>query len=186
MIGKMKTIAISAVALDGTIGVGNEIPWNVPEDFKHYKKLTQNNKIIIGDKTFVNLPAKAKENRHYFVLSQDGEYINNFINGGILSTKSFQNVYSSIDELFDTLSTNKNYENDIVYVAGGAMIYDTLIDYCDEAVITWINKTYENGDKKFPIDKLFADFEVIIDSDWQMSKSNIQYKIVYYRRSNGS
>ena len=60
------------------------------------------------------------------------------------------------------------------------MVYDTLIDFCDEAIITWVNKYIPNGNKRFPIDKLFTNFEACDEQDWQFSQSGEQYKITRY------
>ena len=62
------------------------------------------------------------------------------------------------------------------------MVYNSLIDYCDECIITWVNKIIPNGNKRFPIDKLFANFEVYSDQDWLTSKSGEQYKITFYTK----
>lgn len=64
------------------------------------------------------------------------------------------------------------------------MVYESLIDYCDEAIITWVNKEIPNGNKKFPITNLFTNFEIILeDQDWQMSKTGTEYRIVHYKRT---
>ena len=70
-----------------------------------------------------------------------------------------------------------------VFVAGGAMVYDSLIDRCDECIITWVNKFVPNGNKLFPIDKLFTNFERInYSEDLLTSNNGTEYKIVYYKR----
>jgi dihydrofolate reductase len=62
------------------------------------------------------------------------------------------------------------------------MIYDSLIDYCDEAYITWVDINVPNGNKMFPIVKLLTTFEVETDADWQLSKTGMKYRIVKYRK----
>jgi dihydrofolate reductase len=168
----VKLIAISAVSLDGFIGVDNEIPWHISEDFKHFKETTMGNLLIVGYNTFLTLPPKALEGREYIVLNSDRPIVK--IKEHIYQFRTTENIISILrDELICV---------DKVYVIGGAMIYDTFIDYCDEAIITWVNKKIPNGNKKFPIDKLFANFDATNDQDWQMSKSGIEYKIIYYKK----
>lgn len=168
----MKLIIIAAVSLDGVIGVDNTIPWRIPEDFKHFRKTTMGNMLLVGYNTFLTLPPKAFEGRSYLVLN-DGNPIND----------SHNNVYQfrSLDTIFSLLNSELSTVEK-VYVAGGAMVYDTLIDYCDEAIITWVDKLIPNGNKKFPISKLFTNFEEISDEGWQRSKTEIRYKIVCYRK----
>jgi len=171
----MKLIIIAAVALDGTIGIGNDIPWHIPEDFKHFKETTMGNMLLVGATTFQTLPPKAYVGRKFIILNQD-EFLD------LKGTKYHQ--FKNLNVVLDLLKNGKNNFNK-VYVIGGAAIYDLMIDYCDEAIITWVNKTYLNGDKKFPINKLFTNFTVENDCEWMKSKNNYEYKIMKYLR-NGS
>ncbi len=179
----MKIKIIAAVSIDGAIGNGDELLWNVPEDLKHYKELTTGQKLIMGFNTFRTLPSVAKENRTHFVLKQQEDPDDyQFIDGGVLSTNKFQFLYRDANKLLKELRSNKNYKDDNIYVVGGSQVYNTLIDKCDEAIITWINKLYPEADKRFPMDKLFNDFMIFYDSDWRKSVSGIKYKITNYKR----
>jgi len=172
----MKFIAIAAVSVDGVIGIGDQIPWRIPEDFKHFRETTIGHLLLVGVNTFKTLPPKAHENREFIILN-DGERLD--LNG----VSYYQ--FSNLDTVLHLLS-NEKIDIDNVFVIGGASVYDQLIDYCDDAIITWVNETYPEGDKKFPISKLFANFDVYSDQDWQKSKTGLLYKVTYYRRSNGS
>jgi len=167
-----KLISIAAVSLDGVIGIDNEIPWRIPEDFKHFRNTTIGNMLIVGYNTYLSLPPKAFEGRDYIVL-----------NGGNSFKHDIPNIYqfSTLNIVLDLINGD-NIKPEKIFVAGGAMVYDALIDYCDEAIITWVNKSYPNGNKMFPIDKLFANFEVYDDQDWQRSVTGILYKITKYKK----
>ena len=168
----LKLIAISAVSIDGFIGIDNEIPWNIPEDFIHYKNSTMDNVVIVGKNTFLTLPKKAIRYRKSLVLN-GGFYFENK-NPDVFQFAKFSNL-----ELF-ICNHPELFLNKKIFVAGGAMVYDTLIDFCDEAIITWVNKYIPNGNKRFPIDKLFTNFEACDEQDWQFSQSGEQYKITRY------
>jgi len=172
----MKLIAIAAVSLDGVIGVGDEIPWRIPEDFKHFRDTTMGHVLLVGRATYLTLPKKAHEGREYIVLN-GGERIPD------LDTNHFQ--FSRIDTVLHLLN-HKNTTIDKVFVIGGASIYTQLLDYCDEAIITWVDKFVPEGDKRFPIMKLLEEFSCVNSADWQMSKTGVQYKIRYYERRYGS
>jgi len=173
----MKLVIIAAVSVDGVIGIGDDIPWYIPEDFKHFKKTTMGNMLLVGATTFKTLPKKAHEGREFIILNSGQRFKN-------LETLQYYQ-FSKLDTVLSLLG-HDNVSLDNVFVIGGASIYDGLIDYCDEAIITWVNETYPNGDKRFPIDKLFANFDEYSDQDWQKSKSGLSYKITYYKRSDGS
>jgi len=170
---KLKLIAISAVSVDGVIGIDNNIPWYIPEDFIHFRNITINNVVIVGYNTYLTLPPKALDVRKYLVLNGGNHFENK--NHNIAQFSNFDTLKSFIEYHQDELFLNKKF-----FVAGGAMVYDSLIDFCDEAIITWVNKYIPNGNKRFPIDKLFANFEACDEQDWQFSKSGEQYKITRY------
>ena len=167
-----KLIIIAAVSVDGVIGIDNEIPWRIPEDFKHFRNTTMGQMLLVGYNTYKLLPAKAFEGREYIVIT-----------GGNPIEDVSPDIYHfrDLDMAFSVLD-GPNCDVEKVFVAGGEMVYNSLIDYCDECIITWVNKTIPNGNKRFPIVKLFANFEVYSDQDWQTSKSGLQYKITFYRR----
>jgi dihydrofolate reductase len=168
----VKFIIIAAVSVDGVIGIGNEIPWRIPEDFKHFRNTTMGNMLLIGYNTYKTLPAKAFEGREYIVLT-----------GGNPIEDVSPDIYHfrKLDTILDLLADNKtNIEK--IFIAGGAMVYESLIDYCDEAIITWVDKLIPNGDKKFPIVKLITNFEIYNEQEWQTSKTGERYKVVYYRK----
>lgn len=169
-----KLIVIAAVSIDGVIGIDNEIPWRIPEDFKHFRNITMGNTLLVGYNTYLSLPPKAFEGRDYIVLN-GGNSFNHDDKSNIQQFKDFNTVYELL------MNDESNIEK--VFIAGGAMIYDTLIDYCDEAIITWVNKIIPNGNKKFPIDKLFANFEVYDDQDWQRSTTGLLYKVTKYKNN---
>jgi dihydrofolate reductase len=172
MLYNKKLIAIAAVSTDGTIGVDNEIPWRIPEDFKHFRNTTINNTLLVGYVTYLTLPKKAFENRNYIILNKDQENDLIIENNGDYKLY-FCNDISILEKLTDI--------NEI-YVAGGSSIYQFLIDYCDEAIITWVYKEFPNGNRKFPIEKIFSNFDSIRETDIQRSISNISYKIIYYKK----
>lgn len=51
---------IFARAANGVIGNNNTMPWHLPEDMAHFKRLTQGWPVIMGRKTWDSLPAKFR------------------------------------------------------------------------------------------------------------------------------
>ena len=168
-----KLIIIAAVSVDGVIGIDDKMPWRIPEDFKHFRETTMGNMLLVGYTTYKTLPEKAFEGREYIVLNGSHP----------IEPRAESYQFRHLDTILNTLNSPNN-DVDKIFVAGGAMVYDTLIDYCDECIITWVNNLYPEGNKRFPIDKLFANFAVYHENGWQNSKNNYLYKITYYRKNN--
>ena len=55
---------VAAVAANGIIGANGELPWRLPEDLAHFKRLTLGHPIIMGRRTWESLrrPLPGREN----------------------------------------------------------------------------------------------------------------------------
>jgi dihydrofolate reductase len=126
--------------------------------------------LICGSKTFKSLPSKAHEGRRFCILTTNPD-------DGLDVDKYFH--FPDIREMFEVIKDT----DETIYVIGGESVYEQLIDHCDEAIITWVNKMYLEGDKKFPINKLFTNFEIMNDSSWEKSVSGLSFKKTHYIKS---
>ena len=61
---------IAAVSNDGIIGVNGKIPWDIPEDMKHFKNITSQNTVIMGRKTFESIGYPLPNRINIVVSSQ--------------------------------------------------------------------------------------------------------------------
>jgi len=61
---------VVAVAENGVIGRDGALPWRLPEDLKHFRRLTLGNTVLMGRKTFESL-GKPLEGRANWVLTRD-------------------------------------------------------------------------------------------------------------------
>ena len=59
-----KVYLIAAVAANGVIGKDGGLPWHLPEDLKHFKRLTLGHPVIMGRRTWESLgkPLPGREN----------------------------------------------------------------------------------------------------------------------------
>lgn len=117
------------VAVDKKWGIGknNDLLFRLPADMWHFKEHTLGKTIVMGHNTLKSFPGgKPLKNRVNIVLGaqKDAAAENGYI------------AAASLDELFEIL---KGYNTDDVYVAGGAMVYKTLLPYCTNAVITKVD-----------------------------------------------
>ena len=56
----MKINMIFARSANGVIGLNGAMPWHLPEDLAHFKKLTLGSPVIMGRKTWDSLPVKFR------------------------------------------------------------------------------------------------------------------------------
>ena len=63
---------IAAVAANGVIGNGNAIPWRLPSDFAHFKRMTVGKPLIMGRKTFESIGRPLPGRTNIVVTRQAG------------------------------------------------------------------------------------------------------------------
>ena len=131
----LKTI-IAAVSQNGVIGSKNGIPWNYPEDWKHFRKTTKGYPIITGRKTYESFQVQPLPGRLNIILSNDTNYQ---APDGVL-------VFDSINFAFKRAEKEGKGK---VFILGGSQIYNQTIAVCDEMILTHIPKKVD-GDTFFP------------------------------------
>lgn len=116
------------VAVDNKWGIGknNGLLFDLKLDMKHFVEHTKGKVVVMGANTLRSLPnGMPLKNRTNIVLNPDGDIFDAIDKGYILAT--------SLDELLEQIHVQQDNE---VYVIGGAMMYHTLLPYCDTAYIT--------------------------------------------------
>ncbi len=122
---------IVAVAENRVIGRDNQLIWHISEDLKRFKRLTENNTVVMGRKTYLSLPFRPLKNRRNIVISNTVKEIE-----GV-------EVVSSIDEALSLC------RGDEVFIIGGASIYEQTLGLVDRIYLTVVCKSFE-GDVYFP------------------------------------
>ena len=115
------------VAVDKNWGIGkrNGLLFELPEDMKYFRAKTLEKVVCMGYNTLLSFPGgKPLKNRVNIVLAPADKEPDGCI------------VVHTLDELFKTL---ENYDDNDVFVIGGAMFYRTMYPYCDEAYITKVD-----------------------------------------------
>lgn len=121
------------------IGKKNGLMFSIPADMKFFRETTTGNVVVMGSNTLKSFPGgKPLKNRTNIVLYPDGE------------ERDDCKIVKSLDGLFAEI---KKYDPEKVFVIGGAMMYKTLLPYCDEVLVTKVDAVggadafFENLDK---------------------------------------
>ena len=69
-----QTTLIAARAENGVIGIGNKMPWHLPEDFAFFKAYTLGKPVVMGRKTWESLPKKPLPGRRNIVVTRQADY----------------------------------------------------------------------------------------------------------------
>jgi len=123
---------VAAVARNGVIGAKGRLPWRLPEDLKHFRKITLGHPVIMGRRTWDSL-GKPLPGRENVVISRK----TGFEAPGASAAASLEAALA--------LCAGEP----VVFVIGGAEIYAAALPLADGLVLTEIDRDYE-GDAHFP------------------------------------
>lgn len=125
------------VAHDEHFAIGNEnwMPWNLPEDLKHFRKVTLHQNIVMGRTTFEAMK-KPLPNRHTFVVTRNKEF-------------HFEHENVRVAHDLDALIQEYKQKEEVLFICGGAKIYTQALPYVDEMWISLVHGTHK-ADTYFP------------------------------------
>lgn len=149
------------------IGKNNELMFSIPLDMKFFRETTINKVVVMGNNTLKSFPnAKPLKNRVNIVLSRSENSRDDCV------------MVKSLNELFCEL---KKYNDDDVYVIGGASIYKMLLPYCTEVLVTKVDAVggadtfFENLDNN-------EDFRLVYQSE-PMETNGYTIKFTTYKNT---
>lgn len=127
---------IFARAANGVIGKDNSMPWHLPEDLAHFKRLTQACPVIMGRKTWDSLPPRFRPlpGRSNIVITRQMDWQA----AGAARAGSLPEALQLSGDVAE------------VWVIGGAEIYRQAEPLAARAEVTEIAQDFE-GDAHAPI-----------------------------------
>ena len=148
------------------IGKDNDLLWNIPDDMKHFKRITEGSAVIMGRRTWDSIPEKFRPlpGRKNIVLSR---HLSKAGDGAI--------TCCNLDLALDAAGPE-----DSTFIIGGSAVYTEALqrNLVDTMYITLVNQVVD-GDAYFPrFDK----------SQWnelflgQGEHKQWSYRFMHYRR----
>jgi dihydrofolate reductase len=159
-------VIIAAVGAENrVIGKGQELPWHIPEDLKHFKSLTSGWPCLMGKRTFDS------------VLHQLGKPLPGRRNLVLTRSKTWPEwpsveVYPSVDEALVAAS-----EVERIFITGGATLYAEFLSRADRLELTEVY-----GDHKG--DVFFPEYRHLIGTEYEETSRDERdgYDFVTYER----
>ncbi len=122
---------ILATGLNGELGKNNQLLMHIPEDLKHFKKVTEGKIVVMGRKTAESLP--------------NGKPLPNRVNI-VMTRKPYKNGCEGFLRCDDYKKVLKIAETEDVFIIGGSEIYKLFEDYVEEVYWTIIHKEFLDAD----------------------------------------
>ncbi len=124
---------IAAMAENRVIGINGQLPWRLPDEMKHFVRLTTGHTLIMGRKTFESIGSKPLPNRRNIILSSNPNLANDNVEIAPYLTKAF-NLLKPGEEAF---------------LCGGEQVYKDGMFFADNLYLTIVHAEI-HGDAYFP------------------------------------
>ena len=160
----MSTLTI-VVAIDekNGIGIDNKLPWHLPEDLAHFKRVTMGHPMIMGRKTF-NSIGRPLPNRRNIVVTRNPEWKHE----GVETASSLQEAIAMTGGV-------------AACVIGGSQIFTEALPLTDRLIVTEIARTFA-CDTFFPaIDK--SQWKEVAREQHHSESNGFDYAYVTYQRT---
>ena len=151
----VKFIAICALGLNREIGLNGKLPWDIPDEYSHYKKTVSGQHVLIGRKNF-ELNKGDFPDSFPIVLSRNPE----FEAAGAV-------VLTSMKEVVEYATENKI---EVIYVIGGASVYELTLPYLSEFLCSVVD--YEGAADTY--------FPHYMSYEWEVRSSDVHDKWTLY------
>jgi len=115
------------VAIDAQRGIGidNQLPWHLPEDLAHFKRVTLGRPIIMGRKTFdsIGRPLPGRQN---IVVTRNADWRHEGVD--------------AVTSLEDAIALVQGEEASII---GGAQIFTAALEKAERMIVTEIAHSFD-------------------------------------------
>jgi dihydrofolate reductase len=123
---------VAAVAANGVIGRDGKLPWHLPEDLRHFKRITLGHPVIMGRRTWESLP-HALPGRENIVVTR---------------TPGYEAAGAAVASSLETAIALCAGEP-VAFVIGGSRLFAESLPLAAGLVMTELRRDYE-GDTWFP------------------------------------
>lgn len=134
---------IAAMAQNRVIGLDNDMPWHMPADLQHFKKLTTGKTVLMGRKTYDSI-GRALPHRRNLVVSRQPAPV-----------QTDAEWFGSLEAALAATSADEE-----VMVMGGAEIYRQCLPKAQRLYLTEIDAEL-TGDTWFPDYHAVANWQLI-------------------------
>jgi len=158
---KQITLVVAMDAQRG-IGVDNQLPWHLPEDLAHFKRVTLERPIIMGRKTFDSIGRPLPKRRN-IVVTRNRDWSHEGVE-----------VAGSLEEAIALAGDGPSS------IIGGAQIFNEALPLADRMIVTHIDAVYR-------CDTFFPEIDPAV---WRVSareehasSEGVAYAFVTYERN---
>jgi dihydrofolate reductase len=129
----MSLVLVAAVADNGVIGADGGIPWRLPEDLAHFKRVTAGHVLVMGRATYDSI-GRPLPGRPNIVITRNPDW-----------SAAGVEVAHSLEEALELARAH----GEDVAVVGGSRVYAAALERADVQVLTEVHLA-PDGDTHYP------------------------------------
>jgi dihydrofolate reductase len=138
---KVPLAIVAAIAENGVIGDGRGLPWHLPSDLKHFRRITMGKPLLVGRKTFESI-GRALPGREIIVATRDRAF-DPSRGGGRAKAIHVVHELDAALALAQTRARAMGAEE--VILAGGGNLYESLIGRAERMHLTFVDIAPRGG-----------------------------------------
>ncbi|MGE8540858.1 MAG: dihydrofolate reductase [Acinetobacter sp.] len=135
----LEVVHVVAMDQQRCIGKGNDLPWHISADLKHFKEITQGGVVVMGRKTLESM-GRILPKRVNWVITRDASW-------SYEGAKIAHSIEDALNQAAaDVLASEKPNS---IFIIGGGEIFKQTIDIADRLELTHVELDVQ-GDAHYP------------------------------------
>lgn len=165
----LEVVHVVAMDQQRCIGKGNDLPWHISADLKHFKAITQGGVVIMGRKTLESM-GRTLPKRVNWVITRDTSW-------AFEGTKVAYSIEEALAQAVADVQVSEKPNS--IFIIGGGEIFKQTIDIADRLELTHVELDVQ-GDAHYPA--IPAIFKKVASEQHIDDKTGIAFEFATYQK----
>jgi len=165
----LEVVHVVAMDQQRCIGKGNDLPWHISADLKHFKEITQGGVVVMGRKTLESM-GRTLPKRVNWVITRDPDW-------AFAGTKVAYSIEDALSQAVTDVKASEKPET--IFIIGGGEIFKQTMNITDRLELTHVELDVQ-GDAYYP--EIPAEFKKVAAEQHIDDKTGIAFEFATYRK----
>ena len=165
----LEVVHVVAMDQQRCIGKGNDLPWHISADLKHFKEITQGGVVLMGRKTLESM-GRTLPKRVNWVITRDLDW--NFA-----GTKVAHSLEEALTQAVADVKASEKPAT--LFIIGGGEIFKQTLSIADRLELTHVALDVQ-GDAHYP--EIPQEFKKVASESHVDDKTAIAFEFATYRK----
>lgn len=165
----LEVVHVVAMDQQHCIGKGNDLPWHISADLKHFKSITQGGVVLMGRKTLESM-GRTLPNRVNWVITRDPDW-------AFSGTKIAYSIEDALNQAI--VDVHASEKPNSIFIIGGGEIFKQTINITDRLELTHVALDVQ-GDAYYP--DIPSDFKKTYSEQHIDDKTGIAFEFATYQK----